>query len=245
MHGCRYPGESDDYREARDALLRAELALTAQVEQVAELRRALPPGGELKEDYVFEEGAADLRDTQTVQQVRLSQLFDACCDAPGKDTLVLINMMFAPGDDVPCPACNCLADGYDRTAAHLGGRVNFALVARAPIGKLRAWAAARNWRDIRLLSSFNNSFNADYKTETAEDQQYPSITVFTRDDNGAIRHFYSIETMWMTPPKGQDGRGLDLYWPLWQLLDLTPEGRGQGWYPAFAYGPKKPEGCCE
>lgn len=236
LHDCRYPGESGEYRAARDALLRAEIELIAQVERVAAMRRALPPGGALKEDYVFEEGPADLRDTQTVHPVRLSELFGE------HDTLILINTMWAPDDDRPCPACNSLADGYNATAPHLSDRVAFALVTRAPLAKLRPWAAARGWRDIRLLSSRNNDFNRDYNTETAEDSQVPSITVFKRDADGTIRHFYSIEGHWLPSKDGQDQRHLDLYWPLWQLLDLTPGGRGTDWYPRYSYPQSRPGG---
>jgi len=129
LHDNGFPGESDEYRDARDALLRAEMALIEQIEQVAEMRRALPPGGPLKEDYVFEQGADDFRDTKTVHEVRLSELFG------DHDTLILINTMWSPGADFPCPACNSLADGYNATAAHLSARVAFALVTRA----LRIW----------------------------------------------------------------------------------------------------------
>jgi predicted dithiol-disulfide oxidoreductase (DUF899 family) len=237
FHDKRYPGESDRYRTARNELLAAELDLIRQVEQVAALRRGLPPGGDLREDYVFEEGPADLRDTQTVIRTKLSELF-----SPGKDCLVLINTMFAPGDELPCPACNSLADGYNASAQHVSDRVDFALVTRAPLKKLRAWAAARNWRDIRLLSSYNNDFNTDYHAELGDDAQVPSITVFTRDDGGVIRHFYSVEAHWVAV-EGRDPRHLDLFWPLWQLLDLTPEGRGTDWYPRYSYG-EESGGCC-
>ncbi len=237
FHERRYPGESDAYRKARDELLQAELDLIDQVESVAAKRRKLPAGGPLKEDYVFEEGPADLRETQQVNEVRLSELF-----APGKDTLVVINTMFAPEDDVPCPACNSLADGYNATAPHITDRVNFVLVSRAPIRKLRFWAASRGWTDVRLLSSFNNTFNADYHAEFAIDRQVPSITVFRKEDEGRIQHFYSVEAH-LVPAQGRDPRHLDLYWPLWQLLDLTPEGRGTDWYPRYSYSSES--SCCD
>jgi len=230
MSKHRFPGESDEYHAARKELLKAELELIEQVESVAEMRRNLPAGGEIPEDYVFEEGAADLRDTRTVHQVHLSELF-----SPGKDTLILINAMFAPDHEVMCPSCNCLADTYNATAMHISQRVNFALVTKASIKKLRAWAAARNWRDIRLLSSFGTSFNTDYQTETEEGGQIPSVTVFKKDDEGVIRHFYSADSHGV-PGANRDPRHLDQFWPLWQLLDLTPEGRGKTWYPDYAYG---------
>lgn len=238
FHNRPIPGESGEYRSARDALLQAELELIEQVEKVAAMRREMPQGAVLKEDYKFEEGPSDLRETKKIRPVRLSELF-----APGKNTLILINTMFAPDDDLPCPSCNSLADGYNATATHLSDRVNFALVTRAPIRKLRFWAAARGWRDIRLLSSFNNSFNSDYHAEIDIKRQMPSITVFTKGEDGAIRHFYSVETHFV-PCEGRDPRHLDLYWPLWQLLDLTPEGRGTDWSPRYSYGSSSNADCC-
>lgn len=230
QHDYHLPGESEEYRKARNELLSAELDLIEQVEAVAAMRRALPAGGEPPKDYEFEEGPADLRDTRTINKVKLSELF-----ADGKDTLILINTMFAPDAEVPCPACNSLADGYNATAPHVSDRVNFALVTKAPLQKLRSWAAARNWRDIRLLSSFNNTFNTDYRTENEKWGQIPSITVFHRGKDGVIRHHYSVEAaLWMSR-EDRDQRQLDLFWPLWHLLDLTPEGRGKDWYPRYSY----------
>lgn len=241
LHNHHYPGESEEYRKARDELLLAECELIQQVEKVAAMRRALPAGGLAPEDYVFEEGAEDLRDTQTVYQVKLSELFD-----PAKPpVLVLINTMFAPDDAVPCPACNSLADGYNATAPHITDRINFALVTKAPIAKLRNWAATRDWRDIRLLSSYHSSFNRDYHAELEDGGQTPTITVFTKGEDGSIRHFYSIESLWTKTPEGletQDPRHLDLFWPLWHLLDLTPQGRGEDWYPRYSYQDKP---CCK
>lgn len=227
LHNKHYPNETPQYRAARDELLRAEAALRDQIEQVAKLRRQLPPGGLVKEDYLFEEGPADLRDTQTIHQTRLSELF-----ASAKKNLILINFMFAPDAELPCPMCNMWADGYNAIAPHLMQQTSFALVARADIKKLRAWAACRDWRNIRLLSSLNNTFNQDYLTEI-ENRQQPSITVFRKDDEDQIRHFYSIEAHWLTTPG--DPRHIDLYSPLWNLLDLTPEGRNEDWYPGFVY----------
>ena len=72
LHEMRFPGESADYRAARDRLLHEEAALRRHIEEVAALRRSLPLGGPVAEDYVFEEGAADLDDATTVRKVRLS-----------------------------------------------------------------------------------------------------------------------------------------------------------------------------
>lgn len=227
LHSVRFPDESDEYREARNALLEAEIDLSAQIERVAQMRRTLPPGPAIKEDYTFAEGSRDLKDTTTVKSVRLSELFEG-----GRDTLILINFMFAPQDDTPCRMCNMWADGYNAVAEHLSQVVNFALVAKADIHKLRAWAAHRGWTQIRLLSSHDNTFNRDYLTETPT-RQSPCVMVFKKDEAGAVRMTYSIEKHFVSG----DGepRHIDLYSPLWNLLDLTPNGRGTGWYPSFSY----------
>ena len=96
LHSIRFPGESASYREARDQLLEAEKNLRKNVEEVAALRRKLPLGGEVAQDYVFTAGAADLNDTHTERKVRLSELFQ-----PGKDTLIIYSYMFGPNMKEP------------------------------------------------------------------------------------------------------------------------------------------------
>ena len=50
----RMPNESADYRAARQALLAEEFALRRQIEKVAAMRRALPPGGLVTGHYRFD-----------------------------------------------------------------------------------------------------------------------------------------------------------------------------------------------
>ena len=75
LHSERFPGESAQYRSARDRLLEAEVELRRRLEDVAKMRRQLPPGGAIPQDYVFEEGSKDLDDHDTVRRVKLSELF--------------------------------------------------------------------------------------------------------------------------------------------------------------------------
>ena len=91
-----FPGESAEYRAARDRLLEQEIELRRAMEAVAAARRELPPGGPIPEDYVFQGAGADGSPTD----VRLSELF-----APGKDSLVIYSMMFPrySGDERPGP----------------------------------------------------------------------------------------------------------------------------------------------
>ena len=217
----RFPGESRAYRTARDKLLDAELKLRKQVEQVAALRRKLPLGGEVPEDYEFEEDGA--------KKIRLSQLFTR-----GKDSLILYSFMYGPKVEKPCPMCTAFLDSLDGAAPHVIQRANLAVVAKSPIARIREFARSRGWRNLRLLSSAHNTYNRDYHGETADEAQLPSLNVFARR-NGVIRHFFHTELLFAKAEKGQDDRHIDMAWPLWNLLDFTPEGRGKDWYPKLEY----------
>jgi predicted dithiol-disulfide oxidoreductase (DUF899 family) len=209
-----WPNESEEYRAARDELLEAEIALRRQEEAVAVQRRALPPGGEVPEDYVFEgvDGS-----------VRMSELFG------DKDTLYLYNFMYRPGEkgltfERPCPACTSIIDGVDGAARHLTYTVAFAVIAKVPIERFAAWGETRGWRFARLISSESNTFNRDYNAEDENEMQKPVASVFTKRD-GAIRHFWSCELMSATNEPGEDPRHVDFMWPFWAMQDRTPEGR--------------------
>jgi predicted dithiol-disulfide oxidoreductase (DUF899 family) len=211
----KFPGESASYRVARDKLLLAERELRGHVEQVAELRRQLPLGGELAEDYVFDEGAP----------VKFSDLF-----RQGLDTLALYNFMFSPQMKQACPMCSSFLDSLNGTAPHAAQRLNLAVVAKSPIGRIREFARGRGWNYLRLLSSAGNTYNRDYHGETADGGQVPVMSVFVRRE-GKIYHWYSTELVFAPAEPGQNQRHIDMMWPLWNLLDLTPEGRGTDWYP--------------
>jgi predicted dithiol-disulfide oxidoreductase (DUF899 family) len=233
-----FPGETDDYRRARNRLLESEARLRRMNEQVAAQRRALPPGGGLPEDYVFE-SAADGSD------VAFSELF-----APGRDTLVIYNMMFPrwsadpragaaggktallPLVEQPCPSCTSLLDGLEGAAIHLSDRINLVAIAKTDPARLGTWAQERGWRDLRLLSSRNNTFKRDYHAETPEGEQLPVLNVFSRGRDG-IHHRWSSELMFA----GEGTSALDPVWPIWGALDLTPDGRGDAaGYPSLQYG---------
>jgi len=229
LHSIRFPGESDSYRAARNELLEAEIRLRKSIEEVAAMRRRLPLGGEVPEDYVFEEGAADLEDTQATRTVRLSELF-----RPGKDSLAVYSFMYSPNMQSPCVACTSILDALNGTAPHAAQRINFAVVAKSPIARIRAFARERGWRNLRLLSSAGNTYNRDYQGETPDGSQMPSLNVFVRRD-GKMRHFYNTELLFAPSEPGQDQRHVDMVWPLWNLFDFTPDGRGTNWYPKLAY----------
>lgn len=218
-HDTRFPNEPESYRVARDALLTAEMELRARAEEVAGMRRDLPLGGTLKEDYVLTEGPADLQLEGNERQTTFSELF-----APGKDTLAVYSFMLPPGGNA-CPACTSLIDGLDGMAPHIQDKMNFAVFAKAPIAEFRAWGRTRGWQNVRLLSTGATSYNADYHTETNEQSQTPAINVFLKTDEG-IFHTWGSEMFFAPSPDGMHPRHVDTIWPLWNVFDLTPDGRG-------------------
>jgi predicted dithiol-disulfide oxidoreductase (DUF899 family) len=228
MHDVRFPGENQAYRMARNELLKAELDLRRKVEEVAALRRTLPLGGDVPQDYVFEEGGADPADMETVREVRMSELFD------GKETLLLYSWMYGPAMKAACPLCTSMLDGLEGQVDHVRQRAAIAVVGQSPIRRLRELARERGWKRHRIVSAAKNAYQRHYHGENADGKQLPTMNIFVRR-GGAIRHFWASESLFASPDDGLDSRHIDQFWPLWQLLDLTPEGRGGTWYPELAY----------
>jgi predicted dithiol-disulfide oxidoreductase (DUF899 family) len=229
FHSNHFPNETTAYRDARNKLLEAEMALRKNIEEVAALRRKLPLGGELPEDYVFEEGAVDLNDTKATRKTRLSELF-----SPSRDTLCLYSYMFGPQMKEPCVSCTSILDGLNGSAPHIRQRVNFTVAAKSPLARIRELARGRGWNNLRLLSSAGNTYNHDYHGENDKGDQLPSLNVFVRRD-GKIHHFYHTELLFAPQEPGMDGRHVDSIWPIWNMFDFTPEGRGTDWYPRLRY----------
>jgi predicted dithiol-disulfide oxidoreductase (DUF899 family) len=239
----RFPGESAEYRRARDQLLRQEIELRRSTEALAEARRKLPPGGLVPENYVFEGAASDNAPTM----VTLSELF-----TPGTNSLAIYSFMFPrdPGDDRPgpkdgqtarlplfegpCPSCVALLDQLDGAVPHVRPLMSFVVVAKAPLTRVLAFADERGWRHLRLLSSASNSYNRDYFAETPEGHQRPMLNVFHREGDG-IRHFWGSELFYAPPEPDQDPRHVGTLEPSWNLLDLTPEGRPVVWDEQLSY----------
>ena len=231
--GVAFPGESTEYRAARDRLLEQEIELRRAMEAAAAARRRLPPGGVVPEEYVFQGAGPDGAPTD----VGLSELF-----ASDKDSLVIYNFMFPrsyggdrpgpatgetallPLEEGPCPSCVALLDQLDGAVMHASRWINFAVVAKAPLPRLLTWSRERGWRNLRLLSSAGNTFNRDYHGEDADGSQIPMLNVFHRDGQ-TIRHFWGAELTYAPMDPGQDHRSVGTLEPLWNLFDLTPEGR--------------------
>jgi predicted dithiol-disulfide oxidoreductase (DUF899 family) len=237
-----FPGESAAYRAARERLLEQEIELRRSMEAVAAVRRALPPGGIVPDDYRFRGAGANGAATE----IRLSELF-----RPGTDSLVIYSFMFPrdPGDlspgplsgetaqlplaEGPCPSCVALLDQLDGAAEHASQQINLAIVAKTSLDRLLAFGRERGWRHLRLLSSSANTYNRDYHAETPEGVQRPMLNVFHRDAD-TIRHFWSSELFYAPAQPGQDPRHAGTLEPLWNLFDLTREGRPD-WYEQLGY----------
>jgi predicted dithiol-disulfide oxidoreductase (DUF899 family) len=241
--GITFPGESAEYRAARNRLLEQEIELRRTMEAVATARRELPAGGVVPVDYVFHGAGADGEPVD----VRLSELF-----APGKDSLVVYSFMFPrdPSDErpgpargqsallplaeSPCPSCASLLDQLDGVVEHFSQHAGLVAVAKAPLSRILAFAQERGWRRLRLLSSAGNSYNRDYLGESAEGHQRPMLNVFHREGE-TIRHFWGSELFYAPVDPGQDPRHVGTIEPLFNLLDLTREGRPTDWDEQLSY----------
>jgi len=219
--------ESPEYLAKREELRLAEIELMRHRERVADLRRHLPQGAPMQ-DYSFEEGPRELNagDAPT-RTVRLSDLFTN----PNR-SLVIYHLMYGKKQTKPCPMCTAWIDGANGIAHHLAQNLDFAIVAAADVPTLRAHARARGWDKLRLLSAGSNTFKYDLGSEDRDGHQDSTISVFTRDADGTVRHFYSAHPR-MSPEIKE--RGIDLLAPIWHFLDLTPQGRGN-WYTSLDYG---------
>jgi predicted dithiol-disulfide oxidoreductase (DUF899 family) len=213
-----HPNETDVYRRARRELLVREIELRRHAEEVAALRRELPPGGEVSREYHFtaEDGS----------DVSFADLFGE------HDALVVYSYMFGPMREAPCPMCTSFMAGLDHKIADIRRRVAVAFTARSPMARLVDAKRSRGWRNLPLFSDSRGEYTRDYVS--ADDADMPAYNVFTRRD-GTIRHFWSEE---MTPEMadpGQDPRGAVEMDALWLLLDTTPDGRGDDWRPQLSY----------
>lgn len=227
MRYTRLNNESDEYLRRRDELREAEIELIEQRERVAELRRNLPEGPRIQ-DYEFLEGPAGLSDgDQPVESVRMSELFTAP-DRP----LVIYHFMYGKAQTSPCPMCTMWIDGFNGVAHHIAQNVDFAIAAAADPTTLRAHARNRGWDRLRLLSCGENSFKFDLGSEDEEGNQESTISVFVRDDDGSVRHTYTARPQ-IKPDVYE--RGIDQLCAVWNVLDLTPQGRGD-WYSELSYG---------
>lgn len=214
-----YPNDSVEYRAARTALLAEEIELRRHIERVAARRRALPPGGEIVRDY-------ELRDEQG-RSIRFSDLFG------DHDTLVTYFWMYGPERERPCPMCTAFLGALDIPARDLTQRVALAVIGRSPVERQLAFARERGWRNLSFYATVGDDFPRDYRGLAPDGSEWPAFDVWVKRD-GVVRHFWGSE-LGETSDPGEDPRGAPDPTPLWNILDLTPGGRGKDWYPSLDY----------
>jgi predicted dithiol-disulfide oxidoreductase (DUF899 family) len=216
MNDRSHINASPEYRQQRAELLEKETLLRDQIEAVAELRRALPPGPTIEYTLDTVNGPA-----------RLIDLFE------DHQTLVVYHFMYGPEATSGCPMCSSWIDGLNGVAAHLLQHVGLLVVGKAPIQNLTTWANKRGWDRLRLASSGQTTFNEDLGVEDTNGNQYPAMSVFTRNGQGVQHRYTSVAFL----ADGQ-GRGIDQMSPIWNTFDLTPQGR-PNWWPSNDYPTKR------
>jgi predicted dithiol-disulfide oxidoreductase (DUF899 family) len=202
----------------RVALLAKEKEFTRLRDELSRQRRDLP-WVKVDKTYTF--------DTPTGRQT-LAELFES------KNQLIVYHFMFAPEWDEGCPHCSFWADHYDGMVAHLKQRdVTFVVISRAPLAKIQAFKKRMGW-NFKWVSSgqtdFNYDFNASFAPEDVQagtafynyektdpgDSDREGISVFYKDESGAVLHTYSCYA-----------RGIDMVNTTYQFLDLAPKGRDE------------------
>jgi predicted dithiol-disulfide oxidoreductase (DUF899 family) len=208
----------EQWTAERLALLAHEKELTGLRDQIARERRALP-WQRVQKDYVFDapEGPRSLAD-----------LFE------GRRQLLVQHFMFGPGWEQGCPSCSYMADHIGGMQVHLEHRdVSVLVVSRAPLAEIERFRERMGWQ-FKWVSAFGNDFNFDFDVSfTPEDHaagqvrynyrvgpfpssEAPGVSVFCKDDDGAVFHTYSTY-----------GRGVEVMMGTYHLLDLTPKGRDE------------------
>lgn len=220
----KFPNESLEYRDARDYLLQQEVALRREMEEVARIRRRLPLGGKIPEDYVFEE----ISESGETRKVRMSELFQ-----PGLDSLMIYSYMFGPEKKEPCHMCTPLLQSLNGAARHINQRIPLVIVAESSAERLNAAKTQYGLENHRLISCAGNSYNTAYHGKYASGEDTTFLNVFKRTQDG-IFHFWGNEIAEAPMDVGQDHRAVDLLNPIFMAFDFTPEGR-EDFYTSLKY----------
>jgi predicted dithiol-disulfide oxidoreductase (DUF899 family) len=215
-----FPGQSEDYRKAREALLAEEIEFRRHMTRVAEQRMALPPGPVIAKDYRFKDAnGADLG---------LRDLFGA------HDTLVTYFWMFGPQRARPCPMCTNWLGAVNGNAVDIKQRVAFKILGRSPVERQLAFAAERGWTHLDFLQTAGDDYANDLGLISKDGAEGPALVVFQRGGD-TVRLFWASEINDQMADPGQDPRDAPDIAALWSILDLTPGGRGTDWYPKLRY----------
>jgi predicted dithiol-disulfide oxidoreductase (DUF899 family) len=161
-----FPNDSKDYRAARTALLAEEIELRRHIERVAAQRRALPPGGEIAQDYEFvgEDGG----------RTKLSEMFGE------RDTLVSYFWMFGPQRARPCPMCTSFLGALDTPSRDIMQHVAVAIIGRSPIERQIAFKHERGWETCSSMPPSATIFRATIAASRPTEANGPRSTCSRR-----------------------------------------------------------------
>lgn len=215
-----FPGESDAYRNARQALLAEEIELRRRMTRLSEQRRALPPGPVIAKDYRFKD--------ENGKEVGLIDLFG------GHDTLVAYFWMYGPQRERPCPMCTNWLGSVNGNAADIKQRVALEIFGRSAVERQNAFAQERGWRDLDFVQTVGDDYANDLGLINKDGTENPALVVFKRDGD-KVRLFWNSGMKKEMADPGQDPRDAPDIASLWSILDLTPAGRGDDWYPKLRY----------
>jgi predicted dithiol-disulfide oxidoreductase (DUF899 family) len=215
-----FPGESDAYRAAREALLENEIEFRRHLTRLTEQRQALPPGPVVEKNYRFKD--------ENAFEVGLVDLFG------DKDTLVAYYWMYGPERERPCPMCTNLLGSLNGNAQDIKQRVALKILSRSSVDRQFTFAQERGWRDLNFIQTVGDDFANDLGLIHEDGFEYPALVVFKRDGD-KVRVFWASEMAKEMADPGQDPRDAPDLASLWNVLDLTPGGRGTDWYPKLNY----------
>lgn len=215
-----FPGETDAYRDARQKLLEEEIEFRRHMTRLVEQRMALPPGPIIEKDYRFLD--ADGSD------LSLLDLFGE------RDTLVTYFWMYGPQRMRPCPMCTNWLGAVEGNAADIKQRVAFKILGRSPVKRQREFADERGWKHLDFVQTLGDDYANDLHLIGEDGGESPAFIVFKREGD-QVRLFWASEMTGDMADPGQDPRDAPDLASLWTMLDFTPEGRGQDWYPKLSY----------
>jgi len=215
-----FPGESEEYAQARTALLAEEIEFRRHMTRLAEQRQALPPGPAIQKDYRFKDDNGE--------EVGLADLFG------DHDTLITYFWMFGPQRERPCPMCTNWLGGVNGNATDIKQRAALKILGRSPVERQKAFAGERGWRGLDFVQTIGDEYADDLGLLDTEGNESPAFVVYQKHGD-AVRLFYSGEMPFDAADPDQDPRTAPDIAPLWNMLDLTPEGRGTDWYPSLSY----------
>ena len=215
-----YPGESEDYARARERLLAEEIEFRRHMTRLAAQRQSLPAGPVVTKDYRFRDDNGS--------EVGLSDLFG------DRDTLVTYFWMYGPKRERPCPMCTNWLGSVDGNAVDIKQRVALKILGRSPVERQKAFATERGWRHLDFVQTVGDDYARDLGVVSDDGDESPALVVY-RKDGDQVRVFYAAQMPLEAADPGQDPRTAPDIASLWNVLDLTPEGRGGDWYPKLSY----------